>query len=619
MQFCRSSLAAIARELHIAILGTFRRHREDFDRTRLLPSSNPVSDQTFSSLRTNELSWPVRRDGASDPHRTPLSCLDGSVAVTPRCAVGLLLVSLLILAQGCDHKVRRADLVIINGAEPESLDPHLLTGQAEGRIAMALFEGLTRFDPVTAAPIPGLADRWDISPDGRVYTFHIRTNARWSTGEPITAHDFVWSWQRILSPSTASEYCGVLFYVKNGEAYATGRLKDFNQVGVRAIDGQNLRVELEMPIAFFLDLCSFQPYSVVPRKMIEKHGDRWLHARPFMASGAYTLESWRVNDRVRIRRNPYYWDVANTRNEVIDLISCVSPTTALNLYASGAVDIVWDKELVPPDLLDVLIKRPDFHTYQSLGVYFLRVNVTRKPYDDPRVRRALAMTIDKRRIVERITRGGEMPASCISPPGIANGDRLYQPPTGLPYDPPTARRLMADAGYPGGRGFPVLTYTYNTQESHRRIGVELREMWQKELGINIELRQLEWKAWLRAQAMLDYDLIRSSWIGDYNDPNTFLDLFLSDNPNNRTGWRSQTYDETLRRANSEPNTANRQHLLCKAESILVEQEVPVIPMFFYVGMEYYDPARIEGVYPNIRAEHPLRVIRRIPDHAKKAR
>lgn len=534
-----------------------------------------------------------------------------SLALKARALCAVFAVDLLLLGPGCGYQSQRADLVIINGAEPESLDPHLLTGQADGRIAMALFEGLTRFDPVTAAPTPGLAKSWEVTPDGRAYTFHIRTNAMWSTGEPITARDFVWSWQRILSPTTASEYCGVLFHLKNGEAFATGRLKDFANVGVKALDSHTLRVDLEIPIAFFLDLCSFQPYAVLPRRLIEQYGDRWLNARPFMASGAYTLEKWRVNDRVRLRRNPFYWDASNTHSEVIDLLSCVVPATALNLYQSGAVDIVWDKELVPPDLLDVLIHHTDFHTYQSLGDYFIRINVTRKPYHDPRVRRALAMAIDKHRIVDRITKGGERPASSLSPPGIANGDRPYQPPAGLPYDPPAARRLLAEAGFPGGRGFPVLIYTYNTQESHRRIGIELREMYRKELGISVELRQLEWKAWLRAQAMLDYDLIRSSWIGDYNDPNTFLDLFLSNNPNNRTGWRNPTYDETLRQANSEPDPAKRQALLHAAESIIVEQELPVIPIFFYVGMEYYDPNRIEGIYPNIRAEHPLRVIRKV--------
>jgi oligopeptide transport system substrate-binding protein len=239
------------------------------------------------------------------------------------------------------------------------------------------------------------------------------------------------------------------------------------------------------------------------------------------------------------------------------------------------------------------------------------VNVTRRPFDDSRVRKALAMAIDKRRIVERITKGGERIASCLSPPGIANGTEVYRPPDGLPYDPPAARRLLAEAGFPEGQGFPPLVYTYNTQESHRRIGVELREMWRRELGLTVELRQLEWKTWLRAQAMLDYDLIRSSWIGDYNDPNTFLDLFLSDNPNNRTGWRSGRYDEMLRRANAEPNPARRQDLLQAAEAFLLE-EAPVIPLFFYVGMEFYDSQRLTGIHENIRAEHPLHAIGKRP-------
>lgn len=525
-------------------------------------------------------------------------------------AVGVLGVLGLGGPAGCTPSGPGADLVILNGAEPESLDPHLVTGQADGRLVMALFEGLARFDPQTAQPVPGLAERWEATPDGRTYTFTLRPEARWSTGDPITAEDFVWSWRRILSPETASEYVGVLFYLKNGEAYATGKLKDFSQVGVRALNPRTLRVDLESPTAFFLDLCCFQPFAVVPRQRIERFGDRWLQARPFMASGAYTLDHWRLNDRVRLRKNPYYWDAANTRSEVIDMLSCVVPATALNLYLSGAVDIVWDKELVPPDLLDRLRDRTDFHTYPSLGNYFIRVNVTRKPFDDVRVRKALALTIDKARIVGKITKGGERVAGCVSPPQIANGTNVYQPPAGLGYDPEAARRLLAEAGFPGGKGFPTLTYTYNTQESHRKIGVELREMWGRELGIGVELRQLEWKAWLRAQSMLEYDLIRSSWVGDYNDPNTFLDLFMSENPNNRTGWRNARYDQTLRQANAETDPVRRQDLLRAAEGLLVEEDLPVIPLFFYVGMEFYDPARVSGIYANVRSEHPLRVIQR---------
>lgn len=523
--------------------------------------------------------------------------------------LALTLAALLILSPGCHRPNPRADLVILNGAEPESLDPHLVTGQADGRLVMALFEGLTRFDPQSAQPSPGLAAGWQIAPDGRVYTFHLRTNAAWSTGEPITAADFAWSWQRILSPATASEYAGVLYYLKNGEAYATGKLKDFSQVGVTAVDARTLRVELESPTAFFLDLCCFQPFAVLPRQRIERDGDRWLLARPFMASGAYTLDYWRLNDRVRLRKNPRYWDAANTQSAVVDMLSCVIPTTALNLYLSGAVDMVWDKELVPLDLLDRLRDRPDFHAYPSLGNYFIRLNVTKPPFTDVRVRKALALTIDKERIVKHITQGGERIARCVSPPGIANGTNVYEPPSGLAPDPDLARRLLAEAGFPGGQGFPTIVYTYNTQESHRKIGVELREMWSRELGLRIDLRQLEWKAWLRAQSMLDYDLIRSSWIGDYNDPNTFLDLFMSENPNNRTGWRNARYDATLRAANAEIDPAKRQARLRAAEAILVEEELPVIPLFFYVGMEFYDATRVTGVYPNIRSEHPLRAIR----------
>ncbi len=518
--------------------------------------------------------------------------------------------AILFALVGCGGAPPAVDLTIVNGPEPESLDPHLVTGQADGRIALSLFEGLTRYDPVTAGPIPGIAERWELSKDGRIYQFYLRTNAAWSTGEPIVADDFVYSWRRILEPATASEYAGVLFYVKNGEPFATGALKDFSQVGGRARNPHQFEVELESPTPFFLDLVAYQPFTVVPRKLIERYGDRWLHARPFMASGAYTLDYWRLNDRVRLRRNPHYWDAANTRSEVVDLLTCVSPTTALNLFITHAVDVVWDKELVPTDLVDLLLKRPDFHTYPSLGTYFIRCNVTRKPFDDPRVRQALAMAIDKRRIVERLTRGGERIAGSLTPPGITNAGGVYQPPTGLPFDPARARALLAAAGYPEGRGFPAVTYTYNTAETHRKIGVELRDMWRRELGITVELKQLEWKSYFRAQSMLDYDLVRSSWIGDYNDPNTFLDLFLSENPNNRTGWKSSAYDAGLLAANAELDPVVRLRRLQEVERLLVETEAPILPLFFYVGMEFYDPARVAGLYSNLRSEHPLRTIYR---------
>ena len=307
------------------------------------------------------------------------------------CCASLLF---LVACVGCSRSETRADLIIINGAEPESLDPHLLTGQPDERVALALFEGLTRFNPTNASPMPGLAERWDISPDARHYTFHLRTNSVWATGEPITAEDFVYSWRRALDPATASEYAGQLYYVKNGEAYNTGKIKDPSLLGVRALDSHTLLVELQGPTPFFLDLCAVPVLAVVPRQAIERLGDRWLMVRPFPASGAYLLDAWRLNDKIRLRKNPRYWDAANTHCDIIDLLPCGVAVTALNLYETRAADLVWDKQLVPVNLLDVLLRRPDFHTFDYLATYFLRFNVTRKPFDDVRVRHALALAIE---------------------------------------------------------------------------------------------------------------------------------------------------------------------------------------------------------------------------------
>jgi oligopeptide transport system substrate-binding protein len=513
-----------------------------------------------------------------------------------------------VLTAGCVRREPPPDLVIINGPEPESLDPHLVTGQADGRIAIAIFEGLTRFNPTNATATPGLAHRWEISGDGRTYTFHIRTNAAWSTGERITAADFVYSWRRVLEPATGADYAGLLYYVKGAEDFNTGKTSDPSVIGVEALDDRTVRVQLVEPTPFFLDLCAMQTLAVVPRAVIEKLGDRWLSARPLPVSGAYQLESWRINDKVRLRKNPLYWDAVNTRSTLIDLLPCVSATTALNLYETGGADIVWDKDLIPSDLLDVLRQRPDFHRYDYLATYFFRFNVTRRPFDDPRVRKALALTVDKRRIVEKITRAGERIAPHYVPLGVEN----YTSPKGLGYDPELARRLLAEAGFPGGQGFPTFHYMYNSHKLHEKIAVELQEMWRRELGVNLELRQLEWKVFLTSQGAVDYDLSRSSWIGDYNDPNTFLDMFMSNNNNNRTGWKNARYDALLRTGNAEPDAAKRMETLQAAERILVEEELPIVPLFFYVGLQYFDTNRVRGVWLNIRDEHPLRSIYRLP-------
>ena len=529
------------------------------------------------------------------PARKPGAC----------CFHGLLLVVLLLAS--C-RPTPRADLILHNGREPETLDPHLLTGQADGRVASALFEGLTRYDPVTGNAIPGLAASWSLSADGRLYMFQLRANAAWSDGRPILADDVVWSFRRAVNPATAADYASQYFYIENGEALCTGVERDLSKLGVEARSAREVSIRLRHPTPFFLELLASRVFAVVPREAVERGGDRWILQPGLPCSGPYTLASWRVNDRIRLRRNPRYWDAANVRAGSIDVLAGDSAHTALNQYLVGDIDFILDKDMFPPELGEALRRRADFHSYGYLGAYFIRFNTTRKPFDDPRVRRAIAMAIDRQGIVTRVTRMGEPPTSHLVPSGVGG----YQPPKGLEREPGRARQLLADAGYPGGQGFRTFEYAYNAESRlHEHIAVEIQAVLRDVLGLRMELRPLEWKTYLNNMSRLDYDLMRSSWVGDYNDPNTFLDLFLSDGGNNRTGWRDPAYDGLVNRANATMDRTRRFQLLAEAEARLLRDGAPIVPLYSYVGFYALDTNRVAGVHPNLLDEHPFWAIHRL--------
>jgi oligopeptide transport system substrate-binding protein len=313
-----------------------------------------------------------------------------------------------------------------------------------------------------------------------------------------------------------------------------------------------------------------------------------------------------------MRKNPRYWDAASTRSEVVDFLAMDSANTALNLYLSKEADVLWDKTLVPSEVLDRLRERSDCHQFSFLGTFFLRINVTRPPFDRPLVRRALALAIDRKRIVDRITRGGEQQAFHFTPDGIPG----YQPPDGLHRDPVAARRALEQAGFSKGKDFPTLNYLLTNPRVEQQIGVELQAMWQQELGIQVELRQNEMKVYQSAQTSLDYDVSRSSWVGDYNDPNTFLELFTSENGNNRTGWKNPRYDRLMAEANRQLDRGKRAALLREAETLLVQEELPIIPIYFYAGLQFFDRTRIEGIHTNIVDEHPIQAIWKRPEEKR---
>lgn len=500
----------------------------------------------------------------------------------------------------CSRIPERADLVVINGAEPETLDPALITGQPEGRIAHALFEGLTTFN-AEGRPVPGVAESWEISPDGRIYTFHLRENARWSDGSPVTAHDFVRSWERTLRPETTSAYSYMLFPIRNAQAFAEGKLKDFSEVGAAALDNHTLRVELENPTPYFLDLCAFVTYKPVPVELIEKVGDDWIKPEHIVNNGAFLLETWRINDRVRLRKNPQYWNKDNVAMETVDILPISKANTAFNFYESGQADLIMDKGLTPPSLLDTLKTRDDFHAAPFLGIYFIRFNCSKPPFDDVRVRRAFSLAIDKREITEKITRAGEVPAHAFVPPGIEG----YVSPEGPERNPELARQLLAEAGFPDGKGFPLTTYLYSEGELNEAIAVELQSMWRQVLGVNVILARQEWKVYLNSLNSLDFGIARSSWIGDYPDPNTFLDMFVTDGGNNRTGWSDPEYDRLIQDATRETDPRKRFAILQQAERILVDTQMPICPLYYYVGIQFYDRTRLGGIEPNLLDEHPI--------------
>jgi oligopeptide transport system substrate-binding protein len=292
-----------------------------------------------------------------------------SAVTVTRFPLRILILLMFAAFFGCERAMDRADLVVLNGVEPETIDPALLTGQPDGRIAYTLFEGLTSFDQ-RGNPQPGVAERWEISPDGRVYTFHLRNNAQWSNGDPVTSNDFVRSWERTLKPETASEYAGQLYYIHNGRPFNEGKVKDFSEVGVKAPDPLTLIVTLDNPTPFFLDLTAFNtllPVHMPSVDACEKRGEPFTKPGKCIGNGAFVLKEWRLFDRIRLEKNPRYWNAANVHMKTVDILPIAKPMTAFNFYSTGLADVMIDKTLTPTPLLSELKKRPDFHSAPFLG------------------------------------------------------------------------------------------------------------------------------------------------------------------------------------------------------------------------------------------------------------
>jgi len=486
-----------------------------------------------------------------------------------------------------------------NGAEPETLDPALMTGVPEHTLAMALFEGLVTYHPKTLKPVPGVAKSWTISDDGLTYTFHLRA-CRWSNGDPLGATDFLQSWRRALEPKTAAEYAYQLWHIKNARAYTEGKITDFSKVGVRVIDERTLEVRLENPAAYFLELLAFETFMPVHTRCLALHGKKWTRVGKIVCNGPFVLAQWLPRHRIVMHKNPLYWDAAAVKLDQVVAYPIDDENTALRTYKAGKIH--WLNAL-PNPLIPRLKKHPHYRKAPYLGTYFYRFNCTRPPFNDRRVRIAFNLALDKDRICRYVLHGEYQPARAFVPPMMPP----YQSPDGMAYAPQKAAALLADAGYPAGKGFPRVTLIYNTSKRHQRIAEVAQKQWKETLGVDINLVSQEWKVYLKTVSTLDYDIARSAWIGDYLDPKTFLDMFVTGGGNNRTGWSHKRYDQLIAQTDRTADAAARLELFREAEKILVCDELPVMPVHFYVNLSLLHPS-VQGFYGNPRDLHPFKYI-----------
>ncbi len=710
-------------------------------------------------------------------------------------------------------------LVFNNATEPEYIDPGQATGHPDGRIIGALFDGLTEYDPVDLSPRPGIAASWETHPDGRGYTFHLRQNATWTNGRPVTAHDFAWSWERVVHPIFLGRYAQQLYSVSGAQRYNESRLhvlaenvgdvvagetlelvgsnvvglgddavllasvsdadgqpapvdavvevvestEDFVRVqfnpacpslgdqvalmncegdtlttgwvsrehtrtaypmaaervvtttsdirnddgavvstldagdtvvlrrisganafvydgknqrfgwlvtsalshpradrirydaivrppidfvgalpevaepdavgtddvpvdmavaelvqppperriqvtagqlittpsalGMRATDDHTLSVRLEGVAPYFLQQTSHTTLRAVPKEAVMAHGARWTRPENIVSNGPFTLQEHVVRDKWVLDKNEEWWNADDVRIDHVIAYSIDNQTTSVNLYRAGYTDFVVAND-VPAVFIPMLSEKEDFHSTPKLSTYFYRLNTTVPPLDDARVRRALSMAINRDDVV-LVNRKGDLPASHIVPPGLPG----YTGAPGPTFDPEEAQRLLAEAGFPGGEGFPSVSILYNTLESHKLVAAVIQEQWRQHLGIEIELENREWKTYLKTVHAMEYDIARAGWIGDYLDPNTFLDLWVTNGGNNETGWSNTEYDALIDAAGREPNPEARLELLRQAELILAD-EMPFLPIYWYADVELRQPD-VRGYHSNLMDQHPL--------------
>ncbi|WP_425058958.1 Oligopeptide-binding protein OppA [Sporomusa carbonis] len=508
-------------------------------------------------------------------------------------AVMLLLTMLVTLAAGCsksggNNQVFRYALE----AEPATLDPAKSTAIPESLVELQIFEGLTRLD-AKDQPAPGVAEKWEVSPDGMKYVFYLRSNAKWSNGDPVTAQDFEFAWKQVLNPEFASENAYMLFPIKNAQAYNQKKLTA-DQVGVKAVNDHTLEVTLETPTAYFLSLTAFHAFYPVHQKTVTANPDTWAtDVKTLIGNGPFKITNWVHSGKIEFAKNDQYWDAAQVKLVKMEWPISDSQTTRLALVENNQADMMVEPPVVEHDRLTQagLLKISPY-----LGVYYYVFNTQKAPFDNVQLRKAFALAINREALVKNVIKGGKQPAYAWVAPGLVN------PATGKDFreeggnyvkeDVALAKKLLAEAGYPDGQGLPPVTLLYNTSELHKSIAEAIQEMWKQNLGVSVNLTNQESKVFLESRSQGAFQIARASWVGDYADPMTFMDVFKD--PGNDAKYSNPAYNRLVEQAQSTIDQKVRMQAMHDAEKILFDDAV-IIPIY-YTTQPYIAKPYVKGYF-----------------------
>ena len=514
-----------------------------------------------------------------------------------------LLLGIAVASLGAATATAQSVLRVGNSGEPDSLDPHQVSGTWENRIVGDMFMGLTT-EAADGTVIPGAAESWEISDDGLTYTFTLRDHT-WSDGTPVTADDFVFALQRILDPATAAEYAYILYPIKNAEAVNNGSLADLGALGVRALDPRTLEITLERPTSYFVEQLTHYTAFPVPKHKIEELGDDWVRPGNIVGNAAYTVVEWLPNSHVKLVKSDSFYDADNVAIDEVWFYPTEERNAGTKQFRAGEIDVQYDFASEQIDFLKENLPEAT-HLSPQLGAYYYVFNTKEPPFDDVRVREALAMAIDREAITEKVLRTGEVPAYSLVPP---NTGAYGEPPkvawADMPYDERVAqaKALLAEAGF--GPDNPLkFTLRYNTSESHKKIAIAVAAMW-NQLGVQAELFNTEVKVHYNDLQEHDFQVARAGWIADYNDPENFLSLLrTTTGPMNYGQYDNADYDRLMAESDRTADSAARNALMHEAEVIMLS-EMPLIPIYHYVSRNLVSP-RIEGWVDNAKDIHRTR-------------